>query len=118
MKMILLFLFCIVLFTIPAFAQKAGAKKQSEKTQALTVTLTDKGYQPERLKLQRGVPARITFVRKFEATCATEIIIPKYNIKRDLPMNDPVVVEFTPEKSGEVDFTCSMKMVGGKITVN
>lgn len=100
----------------PAMGQKA--KKTERKVQTLTVTLTEKGYQPEKLKLRSGVPARITFIRKFEATCATEIIIPKYRIKKDLPMNESVVVEFTPDKSEEIDFTCSMKMVGGKIQVN
>lgn len=33
-------------------------------------------------------------------------------------MNEPVVFEFTPDKSEEIDFTCSMKMAGGKIEVN
>ncbi|QQS49177.1 MAG: hypothetical protein IPM66_11395 [Acidobacteriota bacterium] len=37
---------------------------------------------------------------------------------KDLPMHEPVVVEFTPDKPEEIDFTCSMKMVGGKIEVN
>lgn len=106
---------CICLLTGVAYAQKG--QKAKPRIQEITVTLTDKGYQPEKIRLRRGIPARVTFVRKFEATCATEIIIQEYNIRRDLPMNQPVVVEFTPAKSGEIDFTCSMKMVGGKFTI-
>ncbi len=113
---LLMALMAIAIIATPAFGQKAGKKR--EKIQTHTVTLTANGYQPEKLKLRRGIPARITFIRKFEATCATEIIIPKYKIKKDLPMNQEVVVEFTPDKSEEIDFTCSMKMVGGKIQVN
>jgi plastocyanin domain-containing protein len=33
------------------------------------------------------------------------------NIKRALPLNEPVVIEFTPPaKSGEIAFACGMKM--------
>jgi plastocyanin domain-containing protein len=63
------------------------------------------------------VPARVTFLRKVEATCGTELLIPDYQIKRDLPFNEPVVVEFTPNKRGESEFTCGMKMLRGKIVV-
>ena len=82
-----------------------------------TVTLAERGYEPERIRLRRGVPARLTFIRQVEATCATEIELLGYGIKRDLPLNQPVVVEFTPTRSGELTYTCSMKMVGGKILI-
>jgi plastocyanin domain-containing protein len=106
-----------VILLVCILSPVAEAREKRVKIQEATITLTDKGYQPERVRLRRGIPARLTFVRKFAATCATEIIIEKYKIKRDLPMNQPVVVEFTPEKSGELEYTCSMKMVGGKISI-
>jgi len=34
-----------------------------------------------------------------------------------LPLNEPVVVEFTPEKKGEFAFTCGMGMLKGQIIV-
>ena len=85
--------------------------------QSVTVLLTERGYQPQRVRLRRGVPARVTFLRKVEATCGTELLIPDYQIKRDLPFNEPVVVEFTPNKRGESEFSCGMKMLRGKIVV-
>ncbi|MFY9608358.1 MAG: efflux RND transporter periplasmic adaptor subunit [Blastocatellia bacterium] len=85
--------------------------------QSVTVTLTGQGYKPEIIRLRRGVPARLTFVRKVEATCGTELLIPDYQIKRDLPFNEAVVVEFTPNKRGESEFSCGMKMIRGKIVV-
>ncbi|MBI3653093.1 MAG: efflux RND transporter periplasmic adaptor subunit [Acidobacteria bacterium] len=87
------------------------------KTQAVTVKLNANGYQPASFKLQQGIPARLTFVRTVEATCATELVIPEYGIKRDLPFNEPVVIEFTPTKTGEVKFACGMDMIHGKILV-
>jgi plastocyanin domain-containing protein len=34
-----------------------------------------------------------------------------------LPLNKPVVVAFTPNKSGGFSFTCGMGMLRGKIVV-
>jgi RND family efflux transporter MFP subunit len=85
--------------------------------QSVTVILSEQGYQPGNVRLRRGVPARVTFLRKVEATCGTELLIPDYQIKRDLPFNEPVVVEFTPNKRGESEFSCGMKMLRGKIVV-
>ena len=97
--------------------QTSPTQQSSEGTQTATITLTEKGYQPERFTLRRGVPARITFVRKVEATCSTEVVIPEYNIKRELPLNQPVTVEFTPAKTGEFKFACGMDMLRGKLVV-
>ncbi len=114
---------CATLFiaaSLPAGAQVSKArhrKKISSSVQSVKVELTDKGYQPASLKLKRGVPARITFVRRIEETCGKEIAIPEYNIRRALPLNEPVVVEFTPNKSGEFNFTCGMGMLRGTVIV-
>jgi RND family efflux transporter MFP subunit len=93
------------------------ARSSPAQTQSVTVTLDEKGYQPASFKLRQGVPARITFVRKVEAGCGTEVVLADYNIKRELPFNQPVTVEFTPSKAGEFKFACGMDMLRGKIIV-
>lgn len=85
--------------------------------QAVTITLTEKGYQPDKFNLKPGIPARVTFVRKTDIGCGTEIVLEEYKIKRDLPLNQPVVVEFTPTTTGEFKFACGMDMLRGKIIV-
>lgn len=84
--------------------------------QTATVEVTGKGFEPESLKLKAGVPAKVTFVRKTDETCAKEVVMKDYKIKRDLPLNQPVVVEFTPKK-GELTFACGMNMLKGKLIV-
>jgi plastocyanin domain-containing protein len=69
------------------------------------------------LTLRAGVPARLTFVRTTDKTCATEVVFPSLNLKRALPLNQAVVVEVTPSK-GELTFTCGMNMLRGTIVVN
>jgi hypothetical protein len=97
---------------------EAASKQQaSSEIQTAKVILSEQGYQPDGLNLKPGIPARIEFVRQVETTCGTEIVIPEYNIKRKLPLNKPVFVEFTPDKTGEFAFTCGMNMLRGKIIV-
>lgn len=86
--------------------------------QTVTVELNEHGYRPASFSLRAGVPARLTFVRKVEATCGTEVVLPDYGIKRELPLNQPVVIEFTPAKAGEFKFACGMDMLRGKLVVH
>lgn len=93
------------------------AAQHDGSAQSATIKLTQAGYQPDTLKLQQGVPARLTFVRLTDKTCGKELLIPEYEIRRALPLNEPVIVEFTPRKSGEFVFTCGMGMLRGKLIV-
>ncbi len=89
-----------------------------QQLQEATVKVTEKGYEPAELKLRLGVPVRLTFVRETDNTCGTEVVLPEYNIKRELPLNKRVVVEFTPQKSGDFGFACGMNMLKGKLVVS
>jgi len=93
------------------------AKARVVKTQSASVELTERGYEPSGVRLRRGVPARVTFTRKVSATCATEVMLPDYGIRRALPLDEPVTVEFTPKKSGDFTFSCGMGMVKGSLIV-
>jgi RND family efflux transporter MFP subunit len=86
---------------------KAGANEA-------TVEVSSAGFSPARLSLRAGVPAKLTFIRKDEQNCATEVVLPDYGIKKSLALNQPVVAEFTPKK-GEITFTCGMNMLTGKV---
>jgi cobalt-zinc-cadmium efflux system membrane fusion protein len=85
--------------------------------QAVKVAITEKGFEPDKVSLRAGVPVRITFVRTTENTCATEVVFPSLKIRRVLPLNEPVMIEFTPEETGEVTFVCGMDMMEGVIVV-
>jgi hypothetical protein len=85
--------------------------------QTATVIVSEQGYEPSRVVLHAGRLARLTFTRTTEKTCGTEIMIPSLNIKRALPLNQPVGVEFTPERTGDIAFACGMNMLRGTIVV-
>ena len=67
--------------------------------------------------LRAGVPARLTFVRTVDKTCGTEVVIPSLNIRRALPLNEPVTIELTPGATGEIAFACGMDMLRGSIVI-
>jgi RND family efflux transporter MFP subunit len=85
--------------------------------QNFTVRVTAAGFEPDALTLQAGRPARVTFTRTTEDTCAKEVVLPDYSIRRPLPLNQPVNVEFMPRKGGTAGFTCGMNMLKGSLVV-
>jgi cobalt-zinc-cadmium efflux system membrane fusion protein len=108
-------------FSIRAERERVGAAGPeptvSGAVQTARVIVSEKGYEPARVTLRAGVPARITFVRTTDATCGTEVTIPSLSLTRALPLNQPVDVEFTPQKAGDVEFVCGMGMLKGTIVV-
>ena len=85
--------------------------------QTARVTVGERGYEPSRLTLRSGVPARITFVRTTDKTCGTDVVFPSLNIRRELPLNQSVDIEFTPRASGNIEFLCGMNMLRGMVVV-
>jgi RND family efflux transporter MFP subunit len=102
-----------------SFELRAEAERQGVRTptaQAAVVAITAAGFEPAALELQAGVPARITFTRKTDQTCATEVAIPAYGIRRALPRDTPVTVDFEPA-TGRATFQCGMGMLSGTLVV-
>ncbi|HEY0429035.1 MAG TPA: cupredoxin domain-containing protein [Pyrinomonadaceae bacterium] len=116
---IVVFAFIFVISGIDVSAQRSNKSKRrtTQKVQNIRINLTEKGYRPTNFRLKRGIPARLTFVRQIEDECGKEIVIPAYQIRRELPLNKPVTVSFTPRKAGTFGFACGMNMLKGKIIV-
>ena len=98
-------------------AQPASNQPAAGKMQGAKVLVTETGFEPAKLTVRAGEVARITFMRTTDKTCAKEIVFPSLNIRRALPLNEPVVVEFTPKSSGEIGFVCGMNMLRGTVVV-
>ncbi|HEV8591113.1 MAG TPA: cupredoxin domain-containing protein [Pyrinomonadaceae bacterium] len=110
----------LLLFATVTFSAKAQSRRQDRakpRVQTARVLITEKGYSRTSIDLRRGVLTRITFLRQTDATCATEIVIPVYGINRSLPLDTPTIVSFTPKQSGDVNFSCGMNMMRGKLIV-
>jgi RND family efflux transporter MFP subunit len=100
-----------------AMHQHANEQEPAEKIRTIRIGVTEKGFEPSTIRLKKGVLAKLIFVRKVEVTCATEVVIEAFGIKRELPLNEPAQVELTPNEAGEFSFACGMNMIRGKIIV-
>ncbi|MFB8788834.1 MAG: cupredoxin domain-containing protein [Potamolinea sp.] len=84
--------------------------------QELTVTV-DGGYEPNYIVVEAGQPVRLNFFRKDANSCLDEVLLPDFGIATNLPLNTATPVEFTPQKPGEYQFTCGMRMFRGILEV-
>ncbi len=95
--------------TAAATVQQAG--------QAIELSVTRDGFVPANIQVKKGQPVTLVVTRKTDRTCATEIVIKEMGINQPLPLNKPVVVQFTPVKSGQLRYACGMDMISGVIVV-
>lgn len=96
-----------------AFAE--GTLKDGVRTVEMAVT--DNGFEPSKVKVNKDEKVRLVVTRKTDATCATEIVIEDAGINTPLPLGKPVAVEFTAKKSGEIRYACGMGHVAGVVFV-
>jgi len=85
--------------------------------QTARIEVSERGFEPARVTFRAGRVARITFVRTTDKTCGTEVIFPSLNIKKALPLNEPVAIEFTPDTTGDIAFACGMNMLKGVVVI-
>ncbi len=89
---------------------------QPQSVQVAQMDVSFGGYIPSTLRVRKGVPVKWIINVKQVSGCTNEILLPEYNIRRRLNYGENII-EFTPTKTGEVPFSCGMRMVWGKFIV-
>lgn len=79
--------------------------------------IVDGGYSPNVISIPKGKTTKINFIRKDPSGCLEEVVLGDFKIRKHLPLNQKVVIELTPQQSGEFGYTCGMNMYHGKIIV-
>ena len=100
-----------------AAAPSAGRGSDRAAFQTAKIVVNEQGFEPATMTLHAGTPARLTFIRTTDKTCGTEVVFPSLQIKRALPLNEPVQIEFTPDEIGVIAFACGMGMLRGEVVV-
>ena len=96
----------------------APANTASPGPRTVDVTVTDKGFEPDEIKVKKGESVKLVITRKTDATCAKQITIADAGIfKKPLPLNQAVEVIVTPKKDGEIRYACGMDMLSGVLLV-
>jgi len=93
-----------------AGAQTADAVREVE-------VVVDNGYQPSRIEVRPGERVRLRFIRRDYGGCTREVVFPTLNLRRDLPTDQPVVIDLPALPVGETTFQCGMNMLRGSIVV-
>jgi sulfite exporter TauE/SafE len=85
--------------------------------QTVNMDITYLGYQPQTFTIKLNQPVKWVINAKQLTGCSSAIMIEDLNIYQKLNpgLN---VIEFTPTKIGELDFSCGMKMIWGKFIVS
>ncbi len=79
------------------------------------ITATADGFVPSRIEAEGGKPLKLVFTRKVEKSCMTAVVFPSLEIEKDLPLDEPVEIELTPEAGATIAFQCPMGM--GRSTI-
>lgn len=96
---------------------KSSNVKIENGIQVIDISVAADGYSPTVLNVKKDMPVRLNLKASNAYSCASAFRIPSLGIAKNLQPNGQDSVEFTPVKSGEIAFTCSMGMYRGVIQV-
>jgi Cu+-exporting ATPase len=74
-------------------------------------------YSPSVIRAKAFRTVRINFRREETNECSRFVNFPDLKIRRELPENEIVTIEFTPDRLGEFLFTCDMSMYQGRLII-
>ncbi|KKW23787.1 MAG: Cupredoxin family domain protein [Candidatus Kaiserbacteria bacterium GW2011_GWB1_52_6] len=94
----------------------ANKEKEIEVSDSVDI-IVDGGYSPEAISIAKGKTTKLNFIRKDPQACLEEVVLGDFRIRKQLPLNQKITVELTPQRSGEFVYTCGMNMYHGKIIV-
>ncbi len=84
--------------------------------QELTTFQGADGYSPGNVTIYAGLPTRWTIQSSTIATCAGSLVVPRLGIQALLHVGANTF-EIPAQTAGTIDYSCSMGMYGGRITV-
>ena len=100
----------------PPAAATPAPGAQPGRSADFAIRVSERGFEPAIIRVRKGQAVRLTFTRTTNLTCAKEVVVPSLKMRRALPLDMPVAVEFTPQGQ-EVSFACGMDMVRGTVLV-
>jgi sulfite exporter TauE/SafE/copper chaperone CopZ len=98
---------------------ESGEKSENSRNQAeqmVEMHVTYRGFQPNIIKVKKGIPVKWKILGDQVTPCTDRIIVPSLNITKGINSGENII-QFTPTAAGEIPFSCWMGMVRGKFTV-
>jgi sulfite exporter TauE/SafE/copper chaperone CopZ len=102
--------------TVVASTQKGNIAKINGNEQIVTIDLKSNSY--EAIIVQKGIPVKfiINATQDDLNGCNNPVVIPQFNIQKKLVAGENVI-EFLPEQTGTIPYSCWMGMIRSSIQV-
>ena len=94
--------------------QPVRARLDSSGHQVVDV-FVDRGYRPDAIVAQAGLPLRLVFRRDDRDACSERVVFSSPHIDRRLALTGATTIELPAQPPGEVRFTCGMGRYRGRI---
>jgi plastocyanin domain-containing protein len=85
--------------------------------QQTKVIVDGKGFTPAEVKVEKGKPASLVFVRTTDSTCAKEVVFPELKLQKELPLNTPVTIDVPTTEARTLTFQCGMAMYKSSVLI-
>lgn len=85
----------------------------SQNEQVVRMSVTSRGFEPNILKIKKGVPVRWVIMGDQVSGCTNKIIVPSLDIAKNINSGENTI-SFMPSGAREIPFSCGMGMVRGK----
>jgi plastocyanin domain-containing protein len=99
---------------------KETAAVTAKKGEKVEISVTDKGFEPDKVTVKKGEAVELVFTRTTDKTCIKEVVLDTgaaKKIQRALPLNKPVTIKTKFAKAGSLSYACNMNMFSGTVTV-
>lgn len=86
-------------------------------SRVVAVEVNARGYAPDEIAATPGEALHLVFTRTSDEGCGQQLVFPDLDLRRDLPLAEPVAVDVTAPATGRLGFTCGMDMYRGAVVV-
>lgn len=86
-------------------------------TRTVKIRVDKNGFSPSSIEVEAGHKLNLVFTRADKDNCGGTVVLPKYKIRKALPVGKDVIVSITPREAGNISFTCGMGMYKGSLVV-
>lgn len=103
--------------SVSSSAAEQGVRAEvADGVQEVTTSLDSGRYEP--ITVQKGIPVKWNIQADARSIngCNNRIVIPQYDLEKPLQPGDNII-EFTPDETGVVGYSCWMGMIRSRITI-
>ena len=85
--------------------------------QEATIYVKNNGYESDTTTLKAGVPVKLRLITENTVSCSRAFTIPSLGVRKILQTTGEEIIEFIPQQTGRLNYSCSMGMYSGSFNV-